>query len=417
MRTSRVFARVLADENLVVEDVAIETETTRGKAPVTAEVLVVSVRPKATAASRCSRCRRRCAGYDGGDGIRRWRTLDVGTTKTFLQAAAPRVFCDEHGVVVAHVPWARPGAKHTWAFEDTCAWLAAHTAFSVLTVLLRVTWRTVAAIVARVVADGRDTDDLLDGLVRIGIDEIAYRKGHRYLTIVVDHDTGRLVWAAQGRNAETLGRFFDQLGPGRAALLTHVSCDGAEWIHAAVRARAPQALICLDPFHVVAWAMKALDKVRVRTMAKAGTGMRDRHAMWAVRKNPADLTGQQRTSLAHIEVTNRALYRAYLLKEQLREVFQNQGTPGRQLLAGWLSWASHSRIPEFVAVARTIRRHRELIGNTIDHGLSNARSEATNTHLRALTKRAYGFHSPDALIAMALLTRGGLCPPLPGRAA
>ena len=89
MRTSRVFARVLADENLVVEDVAIETETTRGKAPVTAEVLGVSVRPKATAASRCSRCRRRCAGYDGGDGIRRWRTLDVGTTKTFLQAAAP----------------------------------------------------------------------------------------------------------------------------------------------------------------------------------------------------------------------------------------------------------------------------------------------------------------------------------------
>jgi transposase len=345
----------------------------------------------------------------------------------------------------------RPGAKHTWLFEDTCAWLAAHAAMSVLTVLLRIAWRTVAAIVTRVVADGRDTNDLLAGLSRIGIDEIAYRKGHRYLwvlwnpsctilsvrnsldlrgfppnedsvdcdrgafhrmTVIVDHTTGRLVWAGEGRNQAVLGRFFDELGAQRATLLTHVSCDGAEWIHAMVRVRAPQALLCLDPFHVVAWTLKALDKVRVRTLTKAGTG--DRHAMWATRKNPADLTGEQRTSLAAIAVTNRTLYRAYLLKEQLREVFRVKGTRGRQLLAGWLSWASHSRIPEFVALAR---RHRDLIWNTLDHGLSNALSEATNTHLRALTKRAYGFRSPDALIATALLTRGGLCPPLPGRAA
>ena len=410
---SRVFATGLGDQNMVVEDVSIETEISRGKRPVTSEVLVLTVRAKASQAGRCSRCRRRCPGYDGGDAIRRWRTLDVGTSKAYLQAAVPRVQCPEDGVVVAHVPWARPGARHTWLFEDTCAWLAAHTALSVLTVLLRIAWRTVAAVVARVVADGRDTNDLLAGLSRIGIDEIAYRKGHRYLTVVVDHTTGRLVWAGEGRNQDTLGRFFDQLGAERAKLLTHVSCDGAQWIHALVRARAPQALICLDAFHVVVWAMKALDKVRVRTMTKAG--ITDRHAMWATRKNPPDLTGEQRTSLAEIADTNRTLYRAYLLKEQLREVFRVKGPRGRQLLAGWLSWASHSRIPEFVALARSIRRYRDLIWNTLDHGLSNARSEATNTHLRALTKRAYGFHSPDALITMALLTRGGLCPALPGR--
>lgn len=411
---SRIFAAGLGDQNMVIEDVTIETETSRGKRPNTREVLVFSVRCKAREASRCSRCRKRCPGYDGGDGTRRWRTLDVGTTKAYLQAAAPRVECPEDGVVVAHVPWARPGAKHTWAFEDTCAWLAAHAAMSVLTVLLRIAWRTVAAIVTRVVADGRDTNDLLAGLTRIGIDEISYRKGHRYLTVIVDHTTGRLVWAREGRNQDTLGKFFDQLGSERAKLLTHVSCDGAEWIHALVRERAPKAVICLDAFHVVMWTMRALDKVRVRTMTRAG--ITDRHAMWAVRKNPPDLSTEQRTSLAEIAATNNTLYRAYLLKEQLREVFRVKGKKGRQLLAGWLSWASHSRIPEFVDLARSIRRYRDLIWNTLDHGLSNARSEATNTHLRALTKRAYGFHSPDALIAMALLTRGGLCPPLPGRA-
>ncbi|UQX09537.1 ISL3 family transposase [Candidatus Mycobacterium methanotrophicum] len=415
MRKSRVFATVLGGQDMVIDDVMIETETSRGKRPVTSEALVFAVRPKANQASRCSRCQKRCPGYDGGDAIRRWRSLDLGTTKAYLQAAAPRVACPEHGVVVAHVPWARPGARHTWAFEDTAAWLSAHAAISVVAVFLRVAWRTIAAIVGRVVADGRDTNDLLVGLTRIGIDEIAYRKGHRYLTCVIDHTTGRLVWAAEGRNKDTLGRFFDQLGAERAAALTHVSCDGAEWIHAVLRDRAPAAVICLDPFHVVAWALKALDKVRVRTMARAG--VRDRHAMWAVRKNPADLTGEQRTSLAAITATNATLYRAYLLKEQLREVFRVKGRDGRRLLAGWLSWASHSRIPEFVAVARTVRRHKELIGNTLDHQLSNARSEATNTHLRALTKRAYGFHSPEALIGMAMLTRGGLCPALPGRAA
>jgi len=417
LRRSKISEALVGDQNMVIEGVTVETETSRGKQPKTSEVLVLSVRPKASQAGRCSRCRKRCPGYDAGgrdgDGIRRWRTLDVGTTKAYLQAPAPRVFCAEHGVVVAHVPWARPGAKHTWAFEDTCAWLAAHTALSVLTVLLRIAWRTVAAIVTRVVTDGCDTNDLLAGLSRIGIDEIAYRKGHRYLTVIVDHTSGRLVWAREGRNKDTVAAFFDELGAGRSAMLTHVSCDGAEWIHAVVRQRAPQALICLDAFHVVAWALKALDKVRVRTITKAG--ITDRHAMWAVRKNPADLTGEQRTSLAAIADTNTTLYRAYLLKEQLREVFRVKGTHGRQLLAGWLSWASHSRIPEFVALARTIRRYRNLICNTLDHGLSNARSEATNTHLRALTKRAYGFHSPQALIAMALLTRGGLCPALPGR--
>ena len=235
------------------------------------------------------------------------------------------------------------------------------------------------------------------------------------MTCVLDHTTGRLVWAAEGRNQDTLGRFFDQLGAQRSAALTHVSCDGAEWIHTVLRARAPQALICLDPFHVVAWALKVLDRLRVRTLAHAG--VRDRHAMWATRKNPADLSCAQRTSLAAITDTNRTLYRAYLFKEQLREVFRVKGQTGRQPLAGWLSWASHSRIPEFVALARTIRHYRELICNTLDPGPSNARSEATNTHLRPLTKRAYGFHNPDALIGMAMLTCGGLCPALSGRAA
>ncbi|MGZ5398346.1 MAG: ISL3 family transposase [Mycobacterium sp.] len=387
LRKSRIFAGGLGDQNMIVEGVNIEVETRRRRMEQACqEVLVFTVRPRAAAVGRCSRCRKRCPGYDAGDGVRRWRTLDVGSTKAYLQAPAPRVFCREHGVVVADVPWARPGAKCSYVFEDTCAWLAAHTALSVVTVFLRLAWRTVADIVARVVADGRATNDLLTGLRRIGIDEIAYRKGHRYLTVVVDHQTGRLVWAREGRNKVTLEKFFDELGAERAAELTHVSADGAEWIHTVVRQKASQAVICLDPFHVVMWTMKALDKVRIRTMAKAG--ITDRHAMWAVRKNPADLTCEQRTSLASITRTNTTLYRAYLLKEQLREVFGVKGVTGRQLLAGWLSWASHSRIPEMVALARTIRRYRDLIWNTLDHNVSPCMCLFPGIHQNGMRRHA-----------------------------
>ena len=389
------------------------------------EVVLARVRPAQHARSRCSRCGRRCPGYDQGESRerRRWRALDVGTVKAFLVAETYRVECAEHGAVVCAVPWARPKARHTYAFEDTCAWLAAHAPFTVVSQLLRVAWRTVEGIVTRVVADLAGKTDQLDGLRRIGIDEIAYRKGHRYLLVVVDHDTGRLVWAAPGRDSATLEKFFDALGTKRARRLRHVSADGAEWIHEVVKARARKAKLSIDPFHVVMWATKALDEVRrsmwneLRGSGRHGQAATLKATRWALVKNPEDLSGEQRSTLAQIAVTNKGLYRAYLLKEQLRMVFQAKGKRGKELLAGWLAWAKRSRLPTFVKLAKTIDRYRDLIWNSLTTKLSNARVEATNTHLRLLTRRAYGYHSPESLIAMAMLTRGGLCPELPGRAA
>lgn len=414
MRAVRVWRSVLGVQHTVIEKVELERQGEE-------DVLVATVRPTRSRQGRCGRCGMRAPRYDNGEGPRRWRSLDAGTTRVYLQAAAPRVRCPTHGVVVAAVPWARHGSRFTSAFEDTVAWLACHAALSVLAVLLRVTWRSVAAVITRVVAQRSATTDRLTGLRRIGVDEISYRKGHRYLLVVVDHDTGRLVWADKGRDSATLRRFFDVLGEDRAALLTHISADGAEWIHTVAAERAPQALVCLDAFHVVAWAAAALDAVRrglwnqLRRDGKTDQATALKNSRWALLKNPPDLTSDQRTTVAAIAKTNHPLYRAYLLKEQLREVFATKGATGRQLLAGWMSWATRSRIPEFAALAKTIKRFLPLIHNTLNHGLGNALSEATNTHLRLLTRRAYGYHSAEALIAMATLTRGGLCPPLPGR--
>jgi transposase len=169
-------------------------------------------------------------------------------------------------------------ARHTRVFEDTVAWLATRTSKSTLGQLLRFAWRTVGMIVARVVAEGVAARDPLDGLRRIGIDEISYKKGHRYITIVVDHDTGRLVWAAPGRDRKTLNVFFTALGETRCAAITHVSADAAPWIADEFAAHCPDAVGCADAFHIVAWAGDALDQVRRDTWNAARKGGMSVHA-------------------------------------------------------------------------------------------------------------------------------------------
>lgn len=422
MRTTRVWERACGLERAVVEGVDFDDA---------AGAVVVSVRPNAKARGRCGRCSRRSPRYDKGEGRRRWRALDLGTTKVFLEADAPRVRCRSHGVVVASVPWARHGAGHTRDFDDLAAWLAVRTSKSAVCQLLRVAWRTVGSIVTRVNAEVEARIDRLEGLRRIGIDEISYKRGHRYLIVVVDHDTGALVWAGPGRNDAALHVFFDQLGEQRCAELTHITADMADWIARVVAKRAPNAVRCADPFHVVAWGIDALDVERRRAWNAAagrlrtgtkprnarstGTAARSKRARYALWKNPDDLTERQRHELDWIAKTDPRLWRAYLLKEALRYVFAVRGDEGKEALRRWLAWARRSQLPAFVDLHRKITAHRAAIEATLDHGLSNALIESTNTKIRLLTRIAFGFHGHQPLIALALLALGSHPPRLPGR--
>lgn len=387
------------------------------------QVVVVSVRAGRRQRGRCGVCRRRCRGYDGGQGRRRWRHVDAGLLPVWLEAGAPRVSCPQHGVVVAHVPWARHGAGHTRAFDDTVAWLATAASKSTVCRLLRIAWRTVGAIITRVAAEATTARDPLEGLRRIGIDEISYKKGHRYLTVVVDHDAKRLVWAAPGRDKATLRSFFDALGAERAALITHVSADGADWIADVVTERCPAAVRCADPFHLVAWATDALDEVRrqvwnnARRAGDTQGAKQLKGARYALWKNPGDLTQPQQVKLAWIAAGNKPLHRAYELKEAFRKIIRIKGRHGSHLLDDWLAWASRSKLAPFVELARKIRRHRQAIDNMLEHDLSNALIESTNTKIRLLMRMAFGFKNTDALIALAMLALGGYRPDLPGRAA
>jgi transposase len=402
------------DKATVIESVEIDEEL---------NAVVAHVRPRKATKRRCGRCGARSPGYDQGEGRRRWRALDLGTVQCFLEADAPRVTCPTHGPTVAQVPWGRHGAGHTRHFDDQVAWLVTHTPKSAVSELMRVAWRTVGSIVARVVADGRAAHDPFDGLTRIGIDEISYKRGHRYLTVVVDHDSGRLVWAAVGRDKKTLRGFFDLVGDQRCQQITVVSADAAEWIADVVKERCPNATLCLDAFHICQWASDALDEVRREVWNSARRSGMTEHARelkgarFALWKNPEDLTRRQRAKLATIAKTNSPLYRAYLMKEQLRLAIRAKGVLSLTMLDEWLAWASRSRLPAFVELGRKIRRHLPGIEAAMLHNVSNALVESTNTKLRVLHRMAFGFREPEHLIALALLDRGGYCPPLPGRSA
>jgi transposase len=148
-----------------------------------------------------------------------------------------------HGPTIAQVPWARHDAGHTCDFDAMAAWFTVRTSKSATCLLLWVAWRTIGSIITRVNQDIEATVGRLEGLGRIGIDEISYKRGHRYLIVVVDHDAGRLVWAGPGRSEAALNVFFDELSDERANRITHVSADMADWIAKAVAIRAPNATL------------------------------------------------------------------------------------------------------------------------------------------------------------------------------
>ena len=329
-----------------------------------------------------------------------WRHLDLGVWRVEIRARLRRLVCPEHGVRTEQVPFARWDAGFTRDFETLVAWLATRTDKTTITRMLRIHWRTVGRIIQRVCADELD-GDRLDGLTEIGIDEVSWRKGHRYLTLVADHGRRQIVWGTEGASAAACDEFYEQLGPERAARIEAVSMDMGPGYAKSTRHNAPQAIVCIDSFHVAKLGGDALDEVRrdywneLRAMGDQDAAKRFKDARWALLKRPENLTDRQTQTLAALKAAGGKVARAYQLKEALRGIF----APGLtvddvdELLRRFCSRASRSRMPSFVRLSKTIRRHRDGILAAVRLGITNARNEALNNKVRLITRRAYGFHS------------------------
>jgi transposase len=401
MRTTTLLKKLLGIQHLVVDDFRLD-----GLA------LMVDVHPT-WRRPRCPICHRIVPGYDRLP-VRLWRHLDFAGTQVLLRYARRRVACPVCGIHVEEVPWSDGAeSRFTHAFEESVAFLAQCTDKTSVLEVFRISWVTVGKIIERVVGRHRP-EDPLDGLTAIGVDELSYRKGHQYVTLVTDHATGRIVWGKKGKNTETFMSFFKALGEERCKAIRVVTMDMSGAYQKAVREKVPQAQIVFDRFHVQKLVSEALTETRReqwRTLkaqepeqAKKIKGLH-----WALQKRPWNLTPKQRNRLSTLQRDNAPVYRAYLLKESFAAILDRlQPNVVASKLRDWLTWASHSRLPEFVQVARTIRKHFDDIIAYVRWRLSNGVVEGLNNKIRVIARRAYGFHSASALIAMVMLSCSGI---------
>jgi transposase len=327
--------------------------------------------------------------------IRRAHCVDCGTVKT------------------ERVPWAAHGSNFTYSFEERAGFLLQQCSKTAAATLLRTTWRTLGTLIRRVVERSQAAgSDCLDGLRLIGVDELSYRRHHEYVTVVVDHESRRIVWAARGKSAETLRRFFEELGPERCANLEAVTMDLSAAYIKAVNEASPEATLIFDRFHVQRLVHDALDETR-RDEVREAPGVDAKAALkntrWALQKNPWNLNEVETQTLAQLERTNRRLFRAHLLKESLAAILDGrQVNVAQRRLHQWIAEARRSRLPHFRRVAGTIEKHLDGILEYIRLRLTNGLVEGLNGKARAITRRAFGFHSASALIAMLFLCCGGV---------
>jgi len=410
-------------------------------------VVTVALRRRRLQCPKCEFSTRNRESRQHHDSV--WRHLDLGVWRLEVRASLRRVRCPEHGALVEGVAFARDGARFTRDFEDLVAWLATKTDKTAICRLVRIDWQTVGRIVQRVGDELLDRDRLSD-LFEISIDEVAWRKGHRYLTLVGDHRRRCVVWGTEGKGQAAADAFFAELDadqavdakPGknaetpavqateaadepaigeRASKLVAVSMDMGEGYAKSVRKHAPQAVICIDNYHVVALATNALDEVRrerwndLRRAGDRDAAKQFKDARWSLLKNPADLTDRQADTLAALHAAGGKIPRAWALKEMVRAIF----APGlsehtvAELIDRLLARLSRSRLKPFIRLGRTIRKHQDEILAARRLKLSNARAEALNNKVKLIVRRAYGFHSARAALALIHLTCGPIQLTLP----
>lgn len=402
MRTEEIIERFLGLQGLRVTGMEIERDEITSR-----ERLVIKIRRRSRRRI-CSGCGNRVRGtYDRH--TRRWRHLPMFGSPTEIEGEIRRVNCPRCGIRVESVAWARRDSAFTLPFEDTVAWLTKSTNKTAVCRWFGIAWETVGAIVGRVVAE-KLPESRFDGLQAIGVDDFFYGK-KKAMTLVVDHMSGRFIWGEDGASSETLGKFFQMLGPERCASIKLVSLDMDAGYIKAITEHLPHATIAYDPFHVTQLVNEALDEVRRAEVRDAdpdeAQGVKGlRHAL---RKNPWNLKRGEARRLRELETTNRRVYRAYLLKESLLQAYRYvYPRRAEEHLRKTITWALRSKLKPFQRVARTLRQRFDGVMAAIRNGISNARLEATCRHFRALSARAYGFQSAHALIALGFLYCGNI---------
>lgn len=357
----------------------------------------VEIRPRRGSRPFCSGCGRRGKTYDRMT-TRSFSFVPLWALAVVMRYAPRRVKCEDCGVKIELLPWADGKKRITHAHALFLARWARRLSWKEVATVFKTSWDTVYRSVAWVVAYGLKHRDL-DHVTAIGVDEIQFQKGHRYLTLVyqIESSCRRLLWIGQDRTAKTFLRFFRMMGKPRTAAIQFVCSDMWQPYLRVIRKKIPEAIHILDRFHIVARLNKAVDEVRAveaKELACDGYEPVLKHSRWCLLKRPENLTEKQSTKLSELMQYRLKSIRAYLLKDsfQILWAYTSYHWAG-VFLHGWIRRAMRSRLEPIKKVTRSLRTHEELILNwfAAKKEYSSGIVEGLNNKAKLTIRKAYGF--------------------------
>lgn len=366
-------------------------------------ILEVEVVPRANGRLICSGCKSAQPGYDHLR-ERRFEFVPLWGIAVFFLYRMRRVDCSSCGVVVESVPWAKGKSRLTTTYAWFLARWAKRMSWLEVSRAFQTSWDSVYRAVKMAVEWGRCRVDL-SNVTSIGIDEMAWAKGHRYMTVVYQLDEGcrRLLWIDSHRRTKTLSSFFDWFGAERTRALRFICSDMWKPYMQVLAERAAHAVHVLDRFHIAQHLSRAIDKIRAgeaRELARQGYEPVLKRTRWCLLKRPENLTPKQEVRLEELLQFNLRSVRAYLLKEDLQGLWSYVSPHwAGNFLDNWCSRTMRSRLEPMKKVARMLRRHRGLILNWFraKGAISAAVVEGMNGKAKVATRKAYGFRTDNAL--------------------
>jgi transposase len=372
--------------------------------PQTKTTIEILIEPRANSRAICSGCGCQAPGYDRLQPARRFEFVPLWQIAVYFVYVMRRVECPKCGVKVEKVPWCDGKNQLTTTYRWFLAGWAKRLSWKGVAETFGTTWQNVFRSVQHAVSWGLAHRDL-SGIKAIGVDEVQWQKGHKYLTLVyqIDADCKRLLWIGQDRTAKTFLRFFRMLGKERSGQLEFICSDMWKAYLKVIAKKSPQAIHVLDRFHIMQKMSKAIDEVRAgeaRQMKEDGYEEVLKHSRWCLLKRPENMTDKQTVKLSELLKYNLRSVRAYLLKEDFQRFWEyvSPGWAGK-FLDQWCTRTMRSKIEPMKKVARTLRNHRELILNWFraKGALSSGIVEGLNNKVKLTTRKSYGFRTYEAI--------------------
>lgn len=352
---------------------------------------------------RCPKCKRKdVRAYDTKE--RRWRHLNFFQHRAYLHCPMPRVNCPDCGIKSVELPWTRSGSGFTLLFEALIITLAREMTVSALARLIGEHDTRIWRVIQHYVSEARKKEVYHD-VDKIGIDETSRKRGHHYVTLFVDLDKSKVIFATEGRDSGSIGRFSNDFHDhgGDPDGVSEVCCDMSPAFIDGVEQCLPNAQITFDRFHVMKIMADAVDKVRREEQRECKQLKRTRY-LWL--KNPQNLTVKQSHQLEQLSQRNLKTARAYQIRLNLRDFWDQPLSQAEDYLKRWYFWATHSRLEPIKEVACTIKLHWNGVVNFAKSKITNAVLEGINSLVQAARNKARGYRSVEYFITMIYLIAG-----------